>query len=75
MLAQGSGVDSLIGGLFFLFAVVVIGGLYFLPTLLGTVRKVPNIGSIVIINIFLGWTFIGWVVCLAMAARSVPRNR
>ena len=25
-----------------------------------------------VVNLFLGWTFIGWVVALAMAARSVP---
>jgi hypothetical protein len=36
------------------------------------VRHVPNIGSVAIINIFLGWTFIGWIVALAMACRSVP---
>ena len=35
-------------------------------------RKVPNFGSIAVINLFLGWTLIGWVVALAMAFRSVP---
>lgn len=43
---------------------------YFLPTICALVRKVPNRGSVIIINIFLGWTFIGWVVALAMAFRS-----
>jgi hypothetical protein len=33
------------------------------------------VGSVVVINIFLGWTFIGWVVALAMAARSVPARQ
>jgi hypothetical protein len=28
--------------------------------------------TIAVINVFLGWTVIGWVVALAMAARSVP---
>jgi len=46
--------------------------LYFVPTIVGAIRKVPNIGSVVVINLFLGWTLIGWVVALAMAARSVP---
>jgi Zn-dependent protease with chaperone function len=45
--------------------------LYMLPTLIAAGRKVPNVGSILVINLFLGWTFIGWVVALAMAARSV----
>jgi hypothetical protein len=47
-------------------------GLYFIPSIVGGVRKVPNIGSVVVLNFFLGWTVVGWVVALAMAARSVP---
>ncbi|HXA88731.1 MAG TPA: superinfection immunity protein [Mycobacterium sp.] len=27
----------------------------------------PNAGSVAVINLFLGWTFIGWVVAPAMA--------
>ena len=45
---------------------------YFVPTIVAVIRKVPNIGSIVVINLFLGWTLVGWVVALAMAARTVP---
>jgi hypothetical protein len=53
-------------------ALIVLLGLYFVPSIVGAVRKVPNIGSVVVLNFFLGWTIIGWVVALAMAARSVP---
>ena len=56
---------DLVGTLFIL-------ALYLFPTIVGAVRKAPNIGSIMVINLFLGWTFIGWVVALAMAARTVP---
>jgi hypothetical protein len=52
--------------------VLVALALYFIPSIVAAVRKVPNLGSVVVINLFLGWTFIGWVVALAMAARSVP---
>ncbi len=48
--------------------------LYFLPALVAVERRVPNVGSVVVINAFLGWTVIGWVVALAMAARSVPKR-
>jgi hypothetical protein len=51
-------------------AILFILLLYFIPTIVGAVRKVPNIGSVLVINLFLGWTLIGWVVALAMAARS-----
>jgi len=43
---------------------------YFLPAIIGRIRGVPNLGSIFVINLFLGWTLIGWVIALAMAARS-----
>jgi hypothetical protein len=46
--------------------------LYVLPTIIGAIRKVPNIVSVFVINFFLGWTFMGWVVALAMAARTAP---
>ncbi len=49
--------------------------MYFLPTIIAAVRKVPNVGSVAVINLLLDSTFIGWVVALAMAARSVPSRR
>jgi T4 superinfection immunity protein len=51
---------------------LVVLALYFIPLVVAMVRKVPNAGSVAVINIFLGWTLIGWVVALAMAARTVP---
>lgn len=50
--------------------VVIIGLLYFLPLVIAASRHVPNVGSVAVVNLFLGWTFIGWVVALAMACRS-----
>ena len=40
---------------------------YFAPSIVANVRHVRNVGSVVVVNLFLGWTFIGWVVALAMA--------
>lgn len=45
---------------------------YFLPAFIASRRKVPHLGSVVVVNVFLGWTLIGWVVALAMACRD-PR--
>ena len=66
MIASSTGLDA-----FILFLVAL--GLYFLPTIVAVSRKVPHMGSVVVINLFLGWTFIGWVVALAMAVRSRSR--
>jgi hypothetical protein len=38
-----------------------------LPTFEAWVNKHPNIKSIALVNFFLGWTLIGWVVPLAWA--------
>ncbi len=56
-----------------LLLLAVLLGIYFLPTIVAWQRKVPNTGSIAVINLFLGWTLIGWVVALAMAVRTIPR--
>jgi len=43
---------------------------YWTPTLVAHNRKVSNTASIAVINLFLGWTLIGWVVALALAYRD-----
>jgi len=63
------------GGAMLLFLVVVGGFFYFLPTIIGLIRRVRNLGSLIVVNIFLGWTLIGWVVALAMSMRTVDRVR
>ena len=37
---------------------------YFLPSLIALFRGKSNTAAIVLLNLFLGWTFIGWVVAL-----------
>ena len=39
--------------------------LYFLPWLISKNRQMQNSATIFVINLFLGWTLICWVVCLA----------
>jgi hypothetical protein len=58
------------GGVGAVFLLIVAIGLYFLPTIVAVTRKVTNTGSVAVINFFLGWTMIGWVVALAMACRT-----
>lgn len=41
--------------------------LYFLPTILAFSRKKVNKGIIFLVNFFLGWSVIGWVVSLIWA--------
>lgn len=39
--------------------------LYFLPSIVG--RNHKQIAAIFVLNLFLGWTFVGWVVALVWA--------
>jgi len=44
--------------------------IYLLPSIIVIKRNHPTKGSIIIFNIFLGWTFIVWVVLLAWSLNS-----
>jgi Superinfection immunity protein len=63
--SAGSGIGTVL-------IVIVAFALYWLPTIIAAVRKVRGIGQIVVVNLFLGWTAIGWIVALVMAFRHVP---
>ena len=53
---------------------LVIFALYFIPTIVALTRDHPSKGGIIVLNIFLGWTLIGWVVSLAWAFSSTGRQ-
>ncbi len=62
--------SPIMGGVIHSSAFLIVLVLYFLPSAVAVARKVTHQGSVVVINLFLGWTFIGWVVALAMACRT-----
>ena len=43
---------------------------YLLPALIARTRLCEDSSMVVVINVFLGWTIIGWVISLAMAFRD-----
>ena len=55
-------------------------GVYLLPMIIA-ISRCENPGPVVVINLFLGWTLLGWVAALAMAVgmekkdpNAKPRN-
>ena len=46
---------------------------YLVPSMIATVRGHDSALAIVVLNILLGWTFIGWVIALVWAL-SNPRK-
>ena len=49
---------------------VVVG--YFLPAFVANVRRHRNATAILVLNLFLGWTFIGWVGALVWSFTNAP---
>ena len=54
-------------------AAVLTGG-YMLPWAIGATRNRTNCAATALVNFFLGWTLIGWVVALVMACGSEPQQ-
>lgn len=53
----------------------LILGCYFFPTIVARSSRQPNTVGIFILNLFLGWTFIGWVIALVWAVKAHPPER
>ncbi len=53
---------------FLLFAIA----LYFVPAIIAAARQTHNATAILLLNIFLGWTVVGWFVALLLAICSAP---
>ena len=61
-------------GAFLLVAFLI--AFYFLPTIVAACRRHLSTGAIIVLNILLGWTFLGWVIALVWACSSnTRRNR
>ena len=43
--------------------------MYFLPTILAAARSKHDVAAIFVLNFFLGWTFIGWIIALVWALK------
>lgn len=61
-------------------AILMLGG-YMVPLLIAIKRKHPQVAAIGAVNIFLGWSFLGWVIALAWSltnengpAHPTPRS-
>ena len=60
-------------GILGIVAVALVGGLYFLPSICAFARDHSSKAGILILNIFLGWTLLGWVVSLVWAFTDTRR--
>jgi len=58
-----------------LVVLVVVIAFYFLPSIVAYGRGKVNPGGVLVINLLLGWTVIGWIVALALAASGMTKKQ
>jgi len=63
-IGQGTNTAALLATIGFFIGSIV---LYFCPTIIAVSRKHPNGTAIIVLNVFLGWTVVGWVAALVWA--------
>ncbi|MET4207723.1 superinfection immunity protein [Bradyrhizobium sp. LA2.1] len=52
---------------------VVLLAIYFLPTIVAIVRHHHQTGAILLTNLLLGWTLLGWIAALIWSATAVRK--
>ncbi|MCL2615324.1 MAG: superinfection immunity protein [Dehalococcoidia bacterium] len=52
------------GGAFGIIVFIISVAIYFLPTIIAVLRHHRNALAVFLVNLFFGWTFIGWVIAL-----------
>lgn len=50
-------------------------GVYLLPTIVASSRHHRQAVAIFLLNLFLGWTFVGWVIALVWSATADVQQR
>jgi hypothetical protein len=46
--------------------------IYVVPSLIAAWRQVDRLRRVVVINLLLGWTVVGWIAAMMMASRPHP---
>jgi hypothetical protein len=66
-------IDSPLPGLIIVGLLGTLGiFIYFLPSIVASSRDLPHANFVFVVNVFLGWSFFGWVIAMVMACRSQP---
>jgi Superinfection immunity protein len=53
-----------------LFTFAILAVIYFLPAFIASKRNHRQTTAIALLNLFLGWTFVGWVAALVWAVSN-----
>jgi T4 superinfection immunity protein len=54
--------------------IIVLVSCYFLPSFVALVRDKRGAGNVALVNFFLGWTVIGWLLAFVWASSGKTRS-
>ena len=54
---------------------LVLYVVYFVPTIVALARNCAKKAGIIVLNVFLGWTLIGWVLALVWAVSDSEEKK
>lgn len=67
-------VDSVTAVLMLFLIIAIAVFLYLFPAIIALTRGHHNRAAILVVNLFLGWSFLGWVIALAWAFTKVEKS-
>jgi len=53
---------------------ILVAFVYFAPAIVASYRNHRNLNAVLVVNLFLGWTFAGWVAALIWAVIRTERD-
>lgn len=72
ILADSTDAQAVGLGIWLMIAIGIVA--YWIPTIVASRRKTVNAGGVFVVNLFFGWTLLGWVVALAMASGGAVKQ-
>jgi len=61
--------------LVFIVMLLISFGMYFLPSFVANSKKHKNLTGIILLNLLLGWTFLGWVIALVWSVQAQDKQK
>jgi hypothetical protein len=55
--------------------IIIVLSAYFLPIIIASRRDLAAGGPLIFVNLFFGWTLIGWFVCVLWAALGQTKSQ
>jgi len=61
--------------LVFVIMLVISFLIYFMPSFVASSKKHKNFTGVLLLNVFLGWTFLGWVAALVWSVQTQDKQK